>query len=164
MVRITPSVWGPPMWKTIHVIALGYPETPSETDKKTYKEFFKMLGRVIPCPTCAEGYREILDEKFPVEDALSSCHDLFRWSVNVHNEVSKKLGSPPMSEDFVKNRYLMDKPVPETSGPLASPVTEEMSNEPGRGFPVFALVSSFLAVGLILLLVIFLVRRKPAKR
>ena len=46
--------WGGFVWGTIHEVAMGYPETPTETDKEEYKQFYDLLMKVLPCPVCKE--------------------------------------------------------------------------------------------------------------
>ena len=41
--QFPPSVWGPFFWHTIHIVALGYPKSPTYTDKKCAKEFYESL-------------------------------------------------------------------------------------------------------------------------
>ena len=102
---VTPGVWGEPMWRTIHVVALGCPPNPREDQKRAYRDFFWSLRTVIPCAACATGYADIL-RRHPVDDALSGPEDLFKWSVVVHNEVARKLGQPEMSPEYVRTVYI----------------------------------------------------------
>lgn len=96
--RFPPAVWGPIFWLTIHIVALGYSETPSYAQKRAAKEFYEGLQHLIPCPTCREHYAEHL-QKHPLAPSLDNRRDLFTWTVNVHNAVNKKLGKPTVTED-----------------------------------------------------------------
>jgi hypothetical protein len=93
------------MWRTIHVVALGYPQNPRPEQKQAYRDFFASLRTVIPCAACAAGYADVL-RRHPVDDALSGPGDLFTWSVVVHNEVARKLGQPEMSPEYVRTVYV----------------------------------------------------------
>ncbi|AUF82328.1 Erv1/Alr family protein [Tetraselmis virus 1] len=107
---ITPQVWGEPMWRLMHIIAMGYPINPTPSQKKAYKDFYMSLKVVLPCIKCATGYTNIVN-KHPIDDALNNPSDLFLWTVVVHNEVSKKLGKPDMTPDYVRSEYVYgDKP------------------------------------------------------
>ena len=66
-----PDIWGPTVWKSIHLIAAAYPEYPRQSDKAHFKSYFSSLGFVLPCPTCASSYRAFL-RKHPIEKFLSS--------------------------------------------------------------------------------------------
>ena len=95
--RLPPSVWGPFFWHTLHITALSYPEKPSYAVKRAAKDLFESIAHLIPCPKCREHYSTHL-QKFPISPHLDRRQDLFRWSVNVHNEVNKLLGKPVISE------------------------------------------------------------------
>jgi hypothetical protein len=95
---IEPSVWGPYLWRSIHFIALGYPNSPSSQDAEAYKAFFQRLESVIPCQTCALNYERHLRE-YPVDPYLGSTESLFRWTVILHNAVNRETGKPEMSFD-----------------------------------------------------------------
>jgi hypothetical protein len=97
MLKLTPSVWGPPMWFTIHIIALGYSSKPTYGDKKAAKEFFESLQFLIPCPQCREHYKEHLS-KYPIIPHLDRKEDLFKYTVMLHNEVNKSLNKPQFTE------------------------------------------------------------------
>ena len=88
-----PSVWGRYLWTSIHSIALGYPDEPTEQDKKNYKEFYSNLWKVIPCQRCSDNYKKHLIE-LPIDGFLGSNTDMFKWTVDLHNIVNKKLRKP----------------------------------------------------------------------
>ena len=62
MKNIGPNVWGPHGWKFMHYVSLGYPQVPTENDKRNYKEFYSNLKNVLPCKTCAMNYERNLTE------------------------------------------------------------------------------------------------------
>ena len=102
--RLPPTVWGPFFWHTMHIIALSYPANPSYAHKRAAKEFFESLSHLIPCPKCREHYQTHL-QKYPISPHLDRRDDIFRWTVNVHNEVNKSLGRPLVSEMESINFY-----------------------------------------------------------
>jgi len=95
--RLPPSVWGPFFWHTMHIAALTYPKDPSYANKRAAKEFFESLAHIIPCPKCREHYQTHL-QKMPITPHLDRRDDLFRWTVQVHNEVNKITGKPIVTE------------------------------------------------------------------
>lgn len=95
--RFPPAVWGPFFWHTIHIVALGYPKSPSYSDKKAAKEFYESLVFLIPCPVCREHYATHL-QKSPLVPHLDRREDLFKWTVQLHNEVNASLGKPRITE------------------------------------------------------------------
>jgi len=95
--RLPPTVWGPLFWHTIHITALGYSNEPTYSQKRAAKEFFEALAHLIPCPLCRSHYETHL-QKYPISPHLDKRIDLFRWTVNLHNEVNKSLGKPTQTE------------------------------------------------------------------
>lgn len=91
MINLGPNVWGPYGWKFLHFITIGYPENPSNQDKLNYKNFFQSLGNVIPCPTCAQHYKQHMDLLPLTDSILSNKKNLINWLIDVHNEVNKTL-------------------------------------------------------------------------
>ena len=81
-----PKIWGRQAWHFIHMVALSYPDIPSEEDKKNYLRFFQSLPHALPCPICGEHFKGHM-EKIPPR--LDTRKDLFEWTVDVHNEVNK---------------------------------------------------------------------------
>lgn len=73
-----PDKWGPSFWKTLHVTCLAQTAT---------ADFVREYANVIPCQTCAQDFKEILNQNpFP-----NLPENAFEWSVNVHNMVNMKL-------------------------------------------------------------------------
>jgi ATP-dependent Zn protease len=80
--------WGTPGWKFIHIVALSYPDNPSNNDKINYKNFFTNLENILPCKICANHYKENLIKHKLTDYVLSSSDELFNWTVRMHNEVN----------------------------------------------------------------------------
>lgn len=85
------KIWGPPLWISIHNVALGFPENPTTADREQYRQFYELLGYVIPCQKCATNYRQHTSD-LPIDQFLFNRKDLFRWTVLLHNIVNKSLG------------------------------------------------------------------------
>jgi len=102
--QLSPVVWGPFFWHTIHIAALGYPKEPTYTEKRAAKEFFESLQFLIPCSVCREHYSKHLKEH-PLTTFLDRRADLFRWTIDIHNEVNKALKKPTRTEQEVLNYY-----------------------------------------------------------
>lgn len=99
---------GPNIWKSIHYIALYYPEKPTYNDKQNYYIFFTNLATVLPCKKCQKNYTKNLIE-YPIESNLESREKLFEWTVNIHNIVNKELGKKQMSLEKAYDIYKNDK-------------------------------------------------------
>lgn len=83
---ISPKLWGPPAWKFLEAIAECYPEKPTMTQKKNYKDFFSLLGFVLPCEKCRHNYPNHL-KILPLSNKTMSCKKNF---VNWLNNVKEK--------------------------------------------------------------------------
>ncbi len=102
---LNPENWGRQGWHFIHSVMVNYPDDPTEADKKKYKSFINSIPSVLPCPICGEHFKENL-KKMPPDYA--SNESMWKWSVDVHNEVNKANKKPALSYDeawgeFVKN-------------------------------------------------------------
>ena len=102
--KLPPTVWGPLFWHTIHIVALGYSNSPTYAQKRAAKEFFESLTQLIPCAVCREHYTTHLN-KNPISPHLDRRDDLFKWTVHLHNEVNSLLGKPRMLESSVLYYY-----------------------------------------------------------
>ena len=91
--NISPDIWGPKIWYTWHIIAEGYPENPSENDKKNYKNFYIYTSKVLPCDLCREDSTRRLS-KVNWNQILKSRKTLLQWTQDYHNEINKKLDKP----------------------------------------------------------------------
>jgi hypothetical protein len=93
---MNPNYWGPAGWHFMHAVTLTYPEVPSDQDKEKYKIFFESVGTVLPCPACRRHYQENL-KRFPIR--LESRAEIFKWLIDIHNEVNKKKKKKVLSYD-----------------------------------------------------------------
>jgi hypothetical protein len=84
---LSPQVWGKAGWNFIHSVALSYPTKPTKEDKENYLSFLKSLQYVLPCPTCANNFKDKLEKNPP---NLENRKSLFKWTVDAHNEVNKE--------------------------------------------------------------------------
>lgn len=91
---MNPEIWGPHLWHVMHVVALTYPDYPSNIQKKQYRTFYESLQYTIPCLKCKENYINHLAEK-PIN--LNSRIELFVWTVDIHNMVNKILNKPQLT-------------------------------------------------------------------
>ena len=102
--KLQPSVWGPLFWHTMHIVAIGYPQNPTYAQKRAAKEFYESLSFLIPCPVCREHYQTHL-QKMPLTPHLDKREDLFKWTVELHNEVNTLLGKPRLLDSEVLYYY-----------------------------------------------------------
>lgn len=139
MRKITPDIWGEPMWRAIHVVALGLPHEADRATKDAYVAFYESLKTVIPCIQCSQGYTRIVASLKPsIAEAVDAGSDaLFAWTVDVHNKVAEKLGQDAMTEDYVRDHYMFGDARVAEPGALGSPAESVEAvgagNGPGKG-------------------------------
>lgn len=88
-----PKIWGKPAWDFIHMIALSYPTNPTRRDRQTYREFFRLMGQVLPCTVCIDNYAQHW-EKYSIDNFLDGPDELFYWTVIVRNAVKHQITPP----------------------------------------------------------------------
>jgi hypothetical protein len=112
-IQITPDIWGPKLWKSIHFIALAYPASPNDEQKKNYKLFYESLANVIPCSICANNYKDHLKELPLNEAVLKDRETLVKWTIDVHNLVNKETNKEILSHDKAIELIIRDFKEPE---------------------------------------------------
>lgn len=102
---MNPKLWGPHAWIFLHYITLGYPDCPDKQSKEAYKNFFINIKDILPCDTCKKHYSENI-EKYPLTDKIMDSKErLFKWLVDLHNEVNKKNGKKEMTYKDALERF-----------------------------------------------------------
>jgi len=91
-----PAFWGRSAWQFLHSISFNYPTKPTNEDRIKYSNYFKSLGDMLPCPTCAESFK-IYMKYIPIDEYLDDIHGITIWLYYIHNIVNKKLDkeTPP---------------------------------------------------------------------
>lgn len=118
-----PSLWGASLWRSLHAVAMGYPERPSAADTAAYRRFYADLHAVLPCQTCADHYKAYVSNNPITDRDIASADALFAWTVRLHNDVNARLGKPVMSleeaRDALAHPMCAPAPVPASPGPIA---------------------------------------------
>jgi hypothetical protein len=152
-----PPVWGPAFWRTLHLVALGYPERPSPDDASGYRAFFAGLGSVIPCGTCAANYARHIRE-VPMTDDLfdgSRRDALFDWTVRLHNLVNAELGKrADWSATQARQELLRLTPVAATLAAGGKGASDPEAEAERRQYRTMWITGAAVAVLLVLLLVV----------
>lgn len=73
-----PKVWGPPAWKFLDKIALGYPNKPTHHDQIQMLDFLQSLGHMLPCAACRANYLDF-SLKHPPMNAVASRKKVQAW-------------------------------------------------------------------------------------
>lgn len=99
-----PKIWGPKLWFVIHTLALNYSDNPSYEQKRTTEDFFNSLVFLIPCDKCRVHYRQHINNN-PVVNHLKDSNTLFKYTIDLHNEVNKTLNKKQYSYEEVVKFY-----------------------------------------------------------
>lgn len=124
-----PRYWGSQFWFTMHTIAYFYPDNPTPDEMRHAINFYRAIGALLPCPSCAAHFAQMLDDD-PVERHVGGRMALVAWVSDLHNKVNARLGKPRVG----LGTYLHSTAHLEASLP-APPL-------------VLGLAAAFLAVGL----------------
>lgn len=102
------SVWGPPLWHTLHTISFNYPVKPTKEDKENYYNYFNSLKDVLPCRYCRINLKNNL-KKLPLKKSVFKNREtLSKWVYELHEEVNKMLKKKSkLSYEDVRERYEM---------------------------------------------------------
>jgi FAD-linked sulfhydryl oxidase len=106
MNNIDPKIWGPSTWNFLYYVSLSYPDSPTLEDKKNTREFFKLVGKVLPCQTCRNNYYKHINQIPITNYVLSSRYNLINWLISIHNQVNISNNKPLITYDMVLKRYL----------------------------------------------------------
>lgn len=87
------KIWGGPGWTFCHSVTFGYPLHPTEDDKTNFKNFFALLGQILPCKYCRESYKNFITngETAMTDEAFLNRSTLTKWFYDIHERVNAKL-------------------------------------------------------------------------
>ena len=95
--------WGPSGWNFLHTITFNYPLNPTDEDKQTYSNYFKLVGSILPCKYCRESY-QIYYKYFPIDPFLDSREGVCFWLYKLHGLINEKIFKNDSSfENVIKN-------------------------------------------------------------
>ena len=109
---INNNTWGPPFWKTLHIICHHYPLQPNSIMKKKMYDFFHNLPLFLPDHDIGDKFSEILDQ-YPMKPYLDTRDALCKWIHFIHNQINIRLNKPQLSyKDYIKlYTYTPSKPI-----------------------------------------------------
>ncbi len=100
------SVWGPPLWHTLHTISFNYPINPTEEQKKQYFSFFSNIQNILPCRYCRENLCKNFTNKPLTMSVFKSRETLSRFIYELHETVNTMLNKESgLSYEDVRDRY-----------------------------------------------------------
>jgi hypothetical protein len=102
------NIWGPPSWKFLHCVTFGYPVDPDLDKKNEYKQFFTLVGGILPCGACRESYKSFIKDGDTelTDEVMKNRTTLSEWLYKIHNRVNDKLdNSYGVSFKNVQDRF-----------------------------------------------------------
>ena len=100
------SVWGPPMWHTLHTISFNYPVNPTSEQKENYYNYFVSLKHILPCRYCRENYVENMKKLKFSKKTMKNRESLSRYVYELHEMINTNLGKKSnLSYNQVIDRY-----------------------------------------------------------
>ena len=101
-----PSVWGPSYWFTLHNSAIHYPIKASPFFIERMKGFILGIPVMVPCEQCRDHATAYIESVYQnLEQIVSGRDSLFKFFVDFHNYVNKRLNKPEMSYQDAYNLY-----------------------------------------------------------
>ncbi len=88
------NIWGPCLWKILHIISLNLPVYPSNNQQNTCYKFIKYLTKVLPCDTAKRNMTFYLKYSNFTRTTTGNRCRLFWWTVMFHNYINILLQKP----------------------------------------------------------------------
>jgi len=102
-----PSVFGPPLWFSLHNAAAHYPDNPAPLARERMKNIILALPILIPCKNCQEHATAYIEKNYNDLDRICSSRDaVFKFFVDFHNHVNVRYDKPEMSYEDAYKLYL----------------------------------------------------------
>lgn len=109
------TVWGPPMWFSIHCISFAYPLNPTMQHKREYAFLLKSIAAALPCGGCRAHFMQLLEETMFIKH-FANRGTFTKYVYDLHKAVNDRLGKPsPSFAEVVRNyeRIRVDSGDPE---------------------------------------------------
>lgn len=102
-----PDVWGPQLWKYIHIATAHFPDYPTEQETRDMMTWICTLPVTIPCETCKIHFKAYIDKnRDNLHYICGTRRNLFNFFVDIHNKVNSRKGKPEMSYEEAFNLYI----------------------------------------------------------
>lgn len=89
-------------WANLHWLSANYPDSPSREDKHEMLKLLDGMKTTLPCPECRKHFCHYLTKHGSSFENQAEC---FRFFVELHNDVSGRLGKPPFDETKAREFY-----------------------------------------------------------
>jgi|14_taG_2_1085336.scaffolds.fasta_scaffold94931_2 hypothetical protein len=92
---MTFTKWSSHVWQVLHNMSFG-----DFQKREVVIEFIEYLPKVMDCKLCKKHYIEYINSNNPRDS-----DDLFKWTVDLHNHVNKKLNKKLWTLDEATEKY-----------------------------------------------------------
>ena len=100
------SVWGPGMWHVLHTMSFTYPVSPTEDQKRNYRDFVLNLKNVLPCGKCRKNLVKNFKKLPFLARHMESRGTFSRYIYDLHEIIKKMLKKKSgLSYEEVRERY-----------------------------------------------------------
>ena len=89
-----PRVWGPIMWRYLHIMSLHFPDNPTPEQQQAYRNFMASLVHVLPCAGCKQNLSRHYEDMPVTDNVLRNKASFSRYVYDLHNAVNHELGKP----------------------------------------------------------------------
>lgn len=104
---ISPPIFGPPLWFSLHNAAAHYSDNPSPITRERMKHIILGIPVLTPCANCSEHASAYIEKHYDELDKICSGRDpLFKFFVDFHNYVNERYNKPIMSYEDAYKIYL----------------------------------------------------------
>ena len=102
-----PEIWGPKLWFTLHNTASYYPDNPSPICRQRMKHLILSVPLMTTCEKCSDHATDYIQQHLHIlDDIVSSRYSLFKFFVDFHNAVNRRLNKPVMLLEEAWRLYL----------------------------------------------------------
>ena len=103
---IKTKIWGPKCWFYLHSVTMGYPfKEPSKQKQNEYRQFFKFVGKTLPCGLCRTSYEQFIKKKPFSSTVMKNRKSLVNHLFIIHNLVNKKLKCKQLERSKFNKMY-----------------------------------------------------------
>jgi hypothetical protein len=96
--------WRPCLWNTLHSLAAA--SDPALGAKDPFWVFYATMPQLIPCSTCRTEWLA-MSKRTPIHLYIGKpAVEVLRMTVDMHNEVNRRLGKPEVSFEQAKEMYI----------------------------------------------------------
>jgi hypothetical protein len=101
----SPEVNGPPFWFTLHNGAAHLPKNISPISMARIRGFIDGIPEMQPCTVCSEHARAYIEKNRNEIDKMTTGDEVFKFFVDFHNYVNKRLNKRIVSVEEAKVMY-----------------------------------------------------------